>query len=75
MHLLLAFLKKELGFSDDLLTLLQRLVDLSCRLENADVISIRELGLFLFKEFRTDICLLVEFLRFELDVDEVCVFQ
>ena len=75
MHLLLALLEKELCLSDDLLTLFQCLVDLSCRLENTDVVSIRELSLLLFKEFRANVCLLVEFLRFELDVDEVCVFQ
>ena len=75
LHLLFAFLEQELGFTEDLFTFFQGLVDQTCGLEHINVVAVSKLLLLLFKEFSAMLCLLIKLLSFQLNVDKVSVFE
>jgi len=58
-----------------LLTLFERLLNLTCLLEHAYVVASSELFLLLLEELCANICSLVQFLRFKLHVNEIGFFQ
>ena len=74
LHLLLRFFQQKFGFSNDLFTLFQILFNHVGLLQDANIVSVLKLFLLLLEKLRTVFSLLVKFFRFELYVDEVCVF-
>lgn len=74
LHLLLRFFSQKFGFSNNLFALFQILFNHVCLLKDANIVSVLKLFLLLLEKLRTVFSLLVKFFRFELDVDEICVF-
>ena len=74
LHLLLRLFQQKFGFSNYLFTLFQILFNHVGLLQDANIVSVLKLFLLLLEKLRTVFSLLVKFFRFELYVDEVCVF-
>lgn len=73
--LFVGLLHKEVRLSDYLLAALKDHIELGCLLEYCYEVARLEVLLPLFKVLETRVCLLVQFLRLELHVNEVGVLK